>query len=206
MRLSFLFLLLANVLLFGWAAGYWDGAAGRGERERLHGEIDAERLRLISASPPPAVVCRRIAWLTAAEAETVRSTIGNLSDWQLAVRAAPAEKQHWVVIAELKGQALAERKLREATALGAENGSIVEDAQDGPYLVRFGVFPDSAAAEALHQSLTGQGVRSARLLKREVAGNTHAIELRAKAADLREKLPALLALLPQAREADCVQP
>lgn len=211
MRSAFLILLLANLLLFGWARGFWGEPPGMGEREHLKDEIAADQLRILPAATPPAaapspLACRRLEWLTAAEAESVRNAIGTVAGWKVSMLPGPPGKLYWVVIADLPNQALAEKKSREASSLGAERSEILADAQNGPFLVRFASFDKLATAEEFHQALVRKGVRSARLLTREATVEKYLIELRAPASELKAKLPVILGLLPQVRETDCAPP
>lgn len=209
MRLAFFALLLANVALFAWGQGYWSGQDAGREPERLQRQIVPEKLHILpadAASAPAALACARIEWLSAAEAAALRDAVASATGWE--ARQSPREEPpaHWVVIAELSGRALAERKIAELRKLGVAEGEIVEDATLGPYAVSLGVFRGQQTAEEYMQAIGKKGVRSARLAKRALPPEKFAVELRAPADALAARLPELQALFAQAGFADCPRP
>jgi hypothetical protein len=211
MRLAFFILLLANALLFVWGQGYWDRNTDGREPERLQRQIDPEKLHIVApaaaasvaVAAPQAAACKRIEWLSADEATTLANTLAAIPDWQVARIPRPEGPAHWVVIQELPSRALAEKKKAELRQLSVDEGEIVEDASLGPYAVSLGVFRSQSLAEDYLQSIVRKGVRSARLAKRELPPERFALELRAPAEALDNKLPELVAPLTGANLVSC---
>lgn len=214
MRLMFFLLLLANALLFVWGQGYWGGHEAGREPERLQRQIDPEKLHIASipsaastaTTPLPASACKRIEWLSAAEAADMRNALAADPDWKIIQTPRPEEPAHWVVIQELPNRALAEKKRAELRQLSINDGEIIEDAALGPYAVSLGVFRNQALAEDYLQSIVRKGVRSARLAKRELPPEKFALELRAPTEALDRKLPELMAPLTGVDLTNCTKP
>lgn len=212
MRLAFFVLLLANVALLAWGRGYWSGQEAGREPERLQRQVVPEKLRILPAdavpapAAPAALGCARIEWLSATEATALRDAVATSPGWEASQSPREEPPAHWVVIAELSGRPLAERKIAELRKLGVAEGEIVEDAALGPYAVSLGVFRGQQTAEEYLQAIGKKGVRSARLAKRALPPEKFAVELRAPADALAARLPELQALFAQAGFADCPRP
>jgi len=202
MRLAFLVLLLANLFLFAWGRSAWRAEEPGREPERLAGQIAPEKLRLL---PDVAAVaaCRRIEWLTEAEAGSLAAAVADLPGWEAMVAPRAARPAHWVVMPELPTRAAAETKRNELRRLGVNESEIVADATLGPFVISLGVFRgEQTAAEHLRE-LQKKGVRSARLASRELPPTQFAVDFRAPAVDLAEKLPVLAAGLTDTSLVDC---
>jgi hypothetical protein len=213
MRLAFLVLLLVNALLFVWARGDWGNPAAGREPERIGRQIAPEKLRSVAAladvagvAPAVPPVCQRIEGLSATEAATLGNVLAALSDWAITPHTPLEAPTYRVAIPALATRALAEKKQVELRQLGVEEGQVVTHAADGPYAVSLGVFRDPQRAEDFLQALARKGVRSARLIPRPAVVEKHALEVRAPAAALDQKLPELLTALPDARRVDCTPP
>jgi hypothetical protein len=212
MRVLFLVLLLVNLLLLAWGRGYLGGPESGREPERLGQQLEPEKLRVLpertgpaEAAPSPAAVsaCKRIEGLSAAEAETLKSTLANEAGWDVRAQAQKGALAHWVVIPELANRVLAEKKRAELRQLGVNEGQIVESSVLGPYAVSLGIFRSEELATEFLQSVAKKGVRSARLAKHELPTDKQVLELRAPGAALARRLPDLLAPLAQAGVTDC---
>jgi len=212
MRLAFLALLLANLLLFAWGQGYLGAADAGREPDRLRQQIEPDKLRILTAEVTPATsaatrLCQRIEGLSAAAVETIKkSGVAEAPGWQFTLIPEKEISGHWVVIAQLPSRAVAEKKKTELRQLGVKEGQIVEDAALGPFAVSLGVFRSQALAEELLQEVAKKGVRSAQLARRELSSDKFAVELRAPADELNRKLPAIMAPLGEAMRADCALP
>lgn len=219
MRLAFWVLLLANLLLLVWGQGFFAANEEGREPERLQRQIDADKLRILREPAPPAnppmagaavsvaPACRRIEWLSAEESAAVRTAAAALAGWEAGQPQPRSEAPtHWVVIPELASRALAEKKKGELDKLGIKDGEIVEHATQGPYAVSLGVFRNQQLAEEFLQSLAKKGARSARLIQRTPSPARFAVELRAPAAELDQKLPDLIPPQAQAKLVDCAAP
>ncbi len=201
MRLFFLILLLGNLILFAWGQGFVGGRQAGREPERIERQIAPERLRIVSVSTP--TICRRLEWLTAVEAATVQEGVAGLPGWfaEQIPRAEPPA--HWVVIPGLASRALAERKIAELRQLGVREGEIVEDAKLGPFAVSLGMFGGQEAAEEYFRAAARKGVRSARVMLRELPPERFALELSAPEGELSAKLPVLIESLGAANVTGC---
>ncbi len=208
MRLSVLVLLLANLALFLVFQGQVE--AGR-EPERMQRQIEPDRMRILpgsaAAATDQAPACRRIEWLSAAELEAfLKSDLASAAGWSAKQIQHPPEPVHGVLLPQLASRAAAEKKKAELRQLGVSEGQIVEDATLGPFLLSLAVFRSQDLAEEFLQSLTKKGVRSARMAKRELPVDKHALEVRAPAGALTQKLPDILLPLANASLADCATP
>lgn len=215
MRLAFWVLLLVNLILLVWEQGYFQAADTGREPERLQRQINPAQLRIVSgaavaSAPPatehvPALACRRITGLTAAEANSLTKVLAGLPDWQISTVPHELPPMHWVAIPNIPARATAEKKRDELRQLGVGDHQIVEHATHGPVAISFTTLPNESAANDVLQALERKGVRSARVLQLPpTTGN--AAELRAPAALLTQKLPDLTALFAAASVGDCAQP
>lgn len=208
MRLAFLVLLLVNLALF---LGYQGQTEAGREPERLQRQIEPERLRIVSGTggvaPELSLACKRVEWLSAAELEAFqKSGLAKLADWEFRQFQHQPELVHGVVLPQLPSRAAAEKKKAELRQLGVNEGQIIEDAPLGPFMLSLAVFRSQPLAEEFLQSMTKKGVRSARLVKRELPVEKYALEVRAPAGALTRKLPDLLLPLANASLTDCVAP
>jgi len=201
MRIVFLILLLSNLLLFAWGQGLvYDRETGK-EPERIERQIGPESLRIVSASGLP--VCRRIEWLSASDAERLSTSLATVPDWAVEQFPQVEAPAHWVLLPNLPSRAFAERKMGELRRMGVNEGEIVEDASNGPFVVSLGIFRGQETATAYFESLTQRGVRSVRMLPRTLPPERFALELRAFEEELTEKLPSLKAGLGEVLIVEC---
>lgn len=213
MRLAFLVLALINVVLLVWALGVVQLPEPGREPERLQGQIDADRLRLLPPDAAPAVppvptlpvACQRIEPLAAADVEKVRAALAGLDGWKLEAFPLKDIAGFWVGLPELASRALAEKKKGELRQMNINEGEIVEDAP-GSFGIRLGEFAGKAAAEDFLGKLTRRGVRSARVVARDRPGEKQALELRAPENALAQRMGDLLSGLPAASAGECQSP
>jgi hypothetical protein len=217
MRLAFWILLLVNLLLFVWGQGFFAAKQEGHEPERLQRQIEVDKLRILkddaqpvtpaamsAAAPGAALACRRLEGLSAEEAAALLSTVAALPTWAAGQPLLRSEAPtHWVVIPELSSRALAEKKKGELEKLGIKDSEIVEAATQGPFAVSLGVFRNQQLADEFLQSLTKKGVRSARLIQRTPPAAKFAVELRAPAEEIDQKVPDLLPPQAQVKLVDC---
>jgi hypothetical protein len=76
----------------------------------------------------------------------------------------------------------------------------------GPFAVSLGVFRGQVLAEEFMQLLVRKGVRSAKLIKRELPAEKFALELRAPADEINRRLPEWMTPLAGVSLADCTKP
>lgn len=208
MRLAFFVLLLANVVLFVWGQGYLGTLDEGREPERLQRQLQADKLRILPASAAAkpaasATVCKRIEWLTAAEAASTKETLGSGSGIEVIQSPRKEAAAHWVAIPGLASRAAAEKKKAELRQLGIDDTEIVEHGAPGTFAVSLGVFRNASLAEDYLQAAASKGVRSAKILSRELPPERYALELRGPAEILDKALPELMAPLAQASLTDC---
>jgi hypothetical protein len=226
MRLALWILLVLNLFLLVATQGiFGSGDTGR-EPDRMGQQLKPEQLHIIPASdetavparpaaeaqsaplpvPPVAeLACKRIDGLAPAEADSLVKAMSDLPDWQTRLLAPEVPMSYRVAIPGLASRSAAEKKRDEVGLLGVKDHEIVEQGTNGPFLVSFARLPDEAAAKDLLQGLQKKGVRSARVLA-QPAEEKKAVELRAPAAILNQKLPELAALFAAASVGDCAAP
>jgi len=211
LRTLFFLLVLGNLLLFVWGQGYF-GTAGGGEAERLSAQIEPEKLRIAGKGAPPATAaapprdeCRALAGLE-------REAAGKLADLltgrdaQLKVdqRALEEPKSWWVHIPPLPNGAQADKKAAELSKLGVKDFYVVRESGPNQYAVSLGLFKsEEAAKDSLAVLQKKKGVKSARILARETAGDKMIVEVRGKPDRLSKALAELPAEFSAAQKAEC---
>ncbi|OYW27168.1 MAG: SPOR domain-containing protein, partial [Methyloversatilis sp. 12-65-5] len=110
----------------------------------------------------------------------------------------------WVHIPDMQTRQLAERKQAELRALGVREMIVMADPSDSQKLaVSLGLFKTEAAAKELLATLSGQGVRSARIAPREGRAGRYRIEVRGAGPDLTDLFDNLPALDDTVQRTDC---
>lgn len=201
-RLAFLLLVFVNLAFFVWAAGYLGGADEGREPERLHSQIQPEKLRVVVAqdanttpaarpetiaSPPPnlpATVCRRIGPLAVADAERLSAKLAANGE----VKSIPIEgRAYWVFIpaADAKPTDKTAAQLRQA---GISDFFLVSD--EGPNRGAFslGLFHKEEAANDLVQRLGKKGIKSAKIDSKPRKTDKTLLEIRAPAEAIDQAL------------------
>ncbi|MDP1525636.1 MAG: hypothetical protein Q8M20_07485 [Rhodocyclaceae bacterium] len=208
MRLAFLVLLLANLLLFVWVQGYFGMPEAGHEPERLARQIKPDMLRIVSETNPAPdkkiqLACKRIEGLSADEAKSLTDAVHVRGGWETQTLPLPAIPMHWVAIVDLPSNALAEKKKAELRKFGITESQIVAGTTAGTFAVSLGLFRAAQNAQEFLQKLTAKGVRSARVIQHDSTPIKFAVELRAPADQLADTLPGLSAALPSAVTQDC---
>lgn len=215
MRLAFLVLLLANLLLYFWGQDYLGAESEGREPGRMDRQIEPEKLRILPggelariavAAAAPTAACKRIEWLSDSEAAAIRGSLEALPGWELSLTPRKEDPAYRVVIPKLATRALANSRKAELRQQGVKGAEVVEDATLGPYAILLGEFRSRQPAEELLQSLGQKGGRTAQIVRREMAAEKFSLELRAPADVLGSKLPDLILALPQAQLLDCAAP
>lgn len=210
MRIAFWLLLLANLLLFAWAQGAVGPQQDGREPERLSRQIVPEKLHIVSASVPvesianqTPITCKRIAGLSADEAKSLTDAVHVRGGWETQTLPQAASPMHWVAIVDLPSNALAEKKKTELRLFGITESEIVPGPTPDSLAVSLGLFREPQRAQEFLQSLIAKGVRSAKIIQRELPADKFAVELRAPNDQLAATLPGLAAALPGAATTDC---
>lgn len=178
-RIVFLLLVLVNLLLFVWAAGYLGGRGrdeGR-EPERLQTQLQAERLRVSAQaeSPAPAIeapapapaadaspmtVCRRVGPMTAADADKLKKAL--IENGGAATPVAVENSGYWVYIPAVAGRA-PEQSAAELKDAGITDFFVVSDDEPTRGAISLGFYHKEEAAKDLLQRLNKKGIKSAKI-------------------------------------------
>ena len=170
MRTAVLLLIVANVLLFGYAR--LDRAA-HSEAGRLGQQVLPDRIRVLTSQQVAALGPAKVAalpdvcveWGPFTETDRVRAqadleplTLGRL----LSQRLVPADATWWVNTGAMGSRAAAERRAAELRAQAIDDLSVV-DMGRGQFTISLGVFRTEAAAVGRSESLQARGVSGARV-------------------------------------------
>jgi hypothetical protein len=209
-RLFFFLLVLANLLFFAWAQGYFGTSDDGHEPQRLAQQLHADKLRIVregqTPAPAPAVkkeatACRVVNGLATADAETLKAAV-EAAGGEAKVSPLAQPPLHLVVISELANKAAAEKKAAELTRFGIKEQNTVA-LEDGRHEIILGRFDTNAAAIAFLQGLTKRGIKSARVDSREQPALKAQVEARAPESTLLQQLPKLIAPYADAVIGDC---
>lgn len=206
-RLFFFLLVFANLLFFAWAKGYFGQVDENREPQRLAGQLQADKLRVVRniQAPPakkPDQACRVINGLNPAEAENLKAAVKTGGGEAGILPAAAAVPRYLVVITDLANKAAAEKKAAELTRFGVTEQNSVE-LDGGRYEIVLGSFPAEPAARESLQGLVKRGIKSARVDSREQPAQKVRVEARGPAEELLRQLPQLIAPYADATIGDC---
>lgn len=232
LRLLFAVLLLANVGIFAYHQGYLESLLPEGrEPARLSGQINADKIKLISADaatavpaappePEPPVLepvlaaaaskarealsCTEVGNFEAAEAKRFEARLASLSlGDKLSRRAVQDVARHMVYIPPQGDKDGAEKKANELRRLGIKDFYVIQDAGDLHWGISLGVFKTEEAARAYLTTLSQKGVRTARLGVHSVTSNKVAFRVRALDADKKSALDRIKAEFPMQEMRTC---
>jgi len=174
MRTAVLLLILANVILFGYAR--LDRAA-QSEAGRLGTQVQPERIRVLTSQQVAALAPGKVAaladvcveWGPFSESDRVRAQadieplqIGRL----VSQRAVAADPIWWVNTGPVPSRATADKRAAELRLLAIDDLSVV-DAGRGQFTVSLGMFRTEAAANARVEALATRGVAGTRVESRQ---------------------------------------
>ena len=199
MRILFYVLLVANLVLLGYA---WFGTQpGSPDAELLNQQINPDQVRIIP--PKPLVVpTAKVACLEWGPFGTgdLKAAQGALDALQPEVPVSQREVQtvvgFWVYIPPLETRTEVDRKIAELRKLGIEEYYAVESQGPMRNAISLGIFRTEEAATAYLERLRDKGVRSARAGSREhrvtqtvLVVHEPDVALTAKLAELRSQFP-----------------
>lgn len=195
MRLVFFLLVLANLVFFAWAQGYFGGQDEGREPQRLADQLQPEKMKVTvpekhAAAPVPADVCRLVSGLAAREAEQLQQALAAASGLTVSLRPGEETPGFWVSIPALAGKAQAERKAGELKLLGVTDFHVMQTAGD-VFAISLGVFGSEPVAVAFLAGLHKKGVKSARIDARPKPGLAR-IEVRGSANAVAQHMSVLL--------------
>ncbi|MBU1236750.1 MAG: SPOR domain-containing protein [Gammaproteobacteria bacterium] len=168
-RVFFLVLLLANLLVFVWAAGYLGTADEGREPERLKQQLLADRLKAtVSGTTPqqgdaPALACRRVGPLGESEAEALAKAIA--ANGGSAESTAIEESTYWVYIPAASGKA-PDKDIAALKKAGIKDYSLIKDKGPNLNAVSFGYYSREEVAKGQIEKLAKAGIKSAKILAR----------------------------------------
>ena len=178
MRALFFLLVLANLLFFGWHAGYiGPGESKKGEGERLTQQIAPEKIRIVTPDEAKKIreaaktrVNACIEWGTfpAQEAEKAAEALAalNLGN-RLVTRTVEETAGWWVSMPPQGNKANADKKVDEMKRLGITDFFIVQDEGPNKFAISLGVFRTEDAARSYLATVAAKGVKTARADQRE---------------------------------------
>lgn len=170
MRTALLLLLLANVVLFGYAR--LDRAA-QSEAGRLGAQVQPDRIRVLSSQQVAALGPGKVAalpdvcveWGPFAEADRLRA-LADIEPLQLgrlvSQRQVVLDSMWWVNTGPAATRGAAERRAGELRAQAIDDLSVVDYAR-GQYTISLGIFRTETAANARAEALVARGVTGARV-------------------------------------------
>lgn len=197
MRIAFFLLVLANLVFFVWAQGYFGAEDAGREPQRIADQLNPGKMTVTvrDKTAPAEPACSIVGGLAAGDAESFRKALGE------GVEMRPLEETSWwVSINALPNKAAADKKAAELKLLGVTDFHVLQT-EGGTFAVSLGVLDSEAAATELLQTLGRKGVKSARV---EAKARTPArFELRGPADLLAKRLPEAIAGMAGASVADC---
>jgi hypothetical protein len=170
MRTAVLLLILANVILFGYAR--LDRAA-QSEAGRLGAQVQPDRIRVLTSQQVAALAPGKVAALadvcvewgpfsdadrTRAQADIEPLQIGRL----VSQRPVAADPMWWVNTGPVPSRAAADKRAAELRLLAIDDLSVV-DSGKGQFTVSLGMFRTEAAANARTEALATRGVAGTRV-------------------------------------------
>ncbi len=198
LRTLFFLLVLGNLLLFAWGQGYFGAAGGSGEAERLAGQIEPDKLRIVGKGtvPKPAESaqeqCRTVTGLAHDMAGKLAELLTG-RDGQLKVvqRSLAEPVSWWVHIPPLQNAIQADRKAAELGKLGIRDFYVVRESGSSQYAISLGLFKNERSAKDYLDVLQKKNVKTARILVREATGEKVVVEVRGTAERLTKALSDL---------------
>jgi len=207
LRAAFLLLILANLLFFAWAQGYFGNAGEGREPQRLANQLAPEKLHItvnqqLAPVPPLQEACRLVSGLSQNEAQRLR-TEAKLPGLRLAVRMSDHLPTYWVLIPSLANRLAADKKLAELKQIGLSGFFVMLEEGSYKFAISLGQFDTEQAAVEFLQGLSKRGVKSAKLQVREKPVDKVQLEVRGPVELLDRQLPGLLIGQAAASIGDC---
>lgn len=207
MRPLFFLLVLANLAFYGWHAGYiGPGPEPVGEPNRLAQQISPEKVRIISADEarkltskaPKPTACLEWGSFPAQEIERLQVLLAAMTpEPKYSARKQDETAGWWVFIPPQPNKPAADKKGAELRQLGVAEFFVINEEGPNKFAVSLGVFKTEEGARNYLDTLTRQGVKSARAAEREtrVAKTILTFRevddaLKAKLVDLKKEFPA----------------
>lgn len=230
MKLAFLLLVLANLLLFAWQQGVFGRLPETGrEPERVARQIEPERIRVLlpdevkalrdkvretsregpaaaapAASEPAAAACLELGDFTLENAPRVRQRLEALAlGDRLTARQIDAPGWYMVYVPPFKTRADVDRAAAELRKLGVKDLLVIADNSPLRFGIALGSFKDQELALRHAADLERRGVKGVRVADKPSAVALTRFVLRGVDASLAETLRALARELNATRFQAC---
>ena len=175
MRTFFFLLLLANLAFYGWHAGYIGPEPQPvGEPGRLAQQINPGKIRIVNAgdankaAPPKPTACLEWSGFPPQENERMQVLLAAMNPApRFSTRRVDESAGWWVFLPPQPNKAAADKKGAELRQLKVPEFFVISE--DGPnkYAISLGVFKTEEAAKNYLETLSRQGVKTARATERE---------------------------------------
>jgi len=180
-RLLFFILLLVNVAAFGYFT-YRDQGIANLKPQRP--PVNADRIRLVSPADVPTPMgklgdaapklsCIEWSGFKPEEIDQARQALDKLALGDKLTR--PKADEYWLYIPPQKSKKDADKKLEELAGLGIEDGQLIEETGKWRWAISFDAYPSEDLAIVRLNQLKEKGVKSAKIIKRDVPGNAFQI-------------------------------
>jgi len=179
MRLLFFILLLVNVMAFGY---YTYHAQSVSQNKPILPELNAERIHFVNAaqvgdklsSSSDKLTCWVWSGFKPENQDAARAALDDLGLGSKLTQ--PSKDEFWLYIPPLKNKQEAEKKLAELKSLKITDASFVDEPGKWRFAISLATDPTEEAATVHLNQLKEKGVKSAKVLKREVSGDDYVIQ------------------------------
>lgn len=204
-RLLALLLVFANLIFYAWTQGYLGTFDENHEPQRLGQQLQADKLRIVSVDQKSVtardeMACRVISGLSLSDAEALKRVVEPLGA-EANVLPLAEPPVYLVLIEELANKAAADKKAAELKRFGVDEFTVV-GLDSGKQEIVLGRFGEEIAAAKFLDQLEKRRIKSAQLVRRDVAAVKARVETRAKASVLQQ-LPRLIAPYSDAKLSVC---
>ena len=212
LRAFFLLLVAANLMVFGYAVGYFGRPpGGSGESERLVNQLAPERIRIVGLGNPMTLVkaapttdaCREFAGLSGDDAAKLAELVQpRAQQVRLTRRESDGQASHWVFI-PTTGKADAERQVAQLKRLNITDHFIVQEPGPNQFMVSLGLFRSEQSAATRLQELKEKGIDEARTASRDAPRREAVVQISGPADIVAMITRQAAAELPSLKTVEC---
>ena len=218
------FLVLANLLVYAWSAGYL-GADSNSESKRLGQQISPEKIVIVGRSDketneapaplPPAdpalqaphvqTLCKYWDNLPYPLAQEIKRLISNKAP-DITLKETPHWGEGhgwWVHIPPLGSKTEAEKKAGEVRRLGVTDYFLLTEAGPNQFAISLGLFSSEKGGQERLNEVKNKGIRSAKLVERVSKDSKSSVSLTGSQQELSDLQPALDKVLGKISASDC---
>lgn len=220
MRAFVFLLILVNLLFLAWTQGYF-GSSSNPDSLRVEQQLLANRIRIVARDEPPAETIKTEITAKAIENKVIRACIllSNLPIAEvvrfesLLTQKWPAFKSertkvtssasYWVNIPPLTSKQEADNNVAELKKLGISEFYVVQE--DGPNnrAISLGWFTSREAATTSLEMLRTKGVKSARIVERNVKPLSASLEIKGPEAQAEALRQVIAEAQPEIKPGAC---